>query len=36
MASFGGLLAVKKMLAPQVNITMVRPKGITLHRISSV
>ena len=29
MALSGGRLSRKKMLAPQANMTMVRPKGIT-------
>ena len=32
----GRLLALKKMLAPQPNMTIVRPKGMTLQKISSV
>src|SRR4051794_18310452 len=35
MAFSGGRLILNMMLAPQVNITMVRPKGITDHTISS-
>src|SRR3954452_2508902 len=35
MAFSGGRLSLKMMLAPQVNITMVRPNGMTDHTISS-